>query len=530
MSAEFGEVFTRRWVAELILDLAGYTTDRPLGALTIVEPSVGSGAFLRPILDRLLATPPQRWTDLTTSVRAFDIQASNVAACRRLAAARLTAAGCPVHLAMELAEVWVVEADFLLAGGDSLFGERLAADLVVGNPPYIRIEDIDPALLATYRHVAPTMGGRADLYVGFFEHGLDLLKPGGVLAYICADRWMRNGYGRDLRRKVVRGFATDAVLVMHDADAFESEVSAYPAITVLRNGPARGTLSARATAAFGEAAASDLVAWATSGVAELRTDAVAAARLPHWHTTDGVWPDADAETLAWLADLADRYPLIEDSRTRIGIGIATGADKVYIQRHHVDVEPSRLVPMVTPGAVKGDAFAWTGEHLVSPWEGRQVVNLADYPRLARYYTKHLPLLRSRNVAGRSPHWFRTIDSFNPELMTSELLVMQDMKLRAHPVRVPAGFYPHHNLTWVSSTAWDLDVLGGLLLSDFVERQVAAHCVRMRGGTLRFQPTVLRKVRLPRPEAVPAAVAAALADAFRSRDRDGASRAAASLSR
>jgi adenine-specific DNA-methyltransferase len=530
MAAVFGEVFTRRWVVDLILDLAGYTPDRPLHSLTIVEPSVGSGAFLGPILDRLLATMPRHWTELAACIRAFDIQPANVASCRRLAEGRLTSAGCPPSIARELAETWVVEADFLLACGDTLFNERLAADVVVGNPPYIRIEDIEPGLLATYRHVAPTMGGRADLYVGFFEHGLDLLKPGGVLAYICADRWMRNGYGRDLRRKVVRGFATDAVLVMHDADAFESEVSAYPAITVLRKGAAQGTISARATAAFGDAAARDFAAWTKSAAPELRTDAVVAARLPEWHTTDAVWPDADAETLAWLADLAGRYPLIEDARTRIGIGIATGADRVYIQRHHVDVEPSRLVPMVTPGAVKGDAFAWTGEHLVSPWEGRKVVDLAEYPRLARYYAQHRPLLGRRNVAGRSPHWFRTIDSFNPELMASDLLVMQDMKLRAHPVRVPAGFYPHHNLTWVSSTAWDLDVLGGFLLSDFVERQVAAHCVRMRGNTLRFQPTVLRKVRLPRPEDVPAEVAAALADAFRSRDRDAASWAAASLSR
>ena len=530
MAAAFGEVFTRRWVVELILDLAGYTTDRPLQALTIVEPSAGSGAFLGPILDRLLATQPRQWADLTASVRAFDIQAQNIEACRLLAEARLVDAGCPAGLAHELAETWIVEADFLLAGGDTLFNERLAADVVVGNPPYIRIEDIEPGLLATYRHVAPTMGGRADLYVGFFEHGLDLLKPGGVLAYICADRWMRNGYGRDLRRKVVRGFATDAVLVMHDADAFESEVSAYPAVTVLRNGPARGTISARATRTFDAPAATDFLGWASGDEPELQTDAVVAARLPMWHQTDAVWPDADAQTLAWLADLADRFPLIEDARTRIGIGIATGADKVYIQRHQVDVEPSRLVPMVTPGAVKGDAFEWTGEHLVSPWEGRSVVNLADYPRLARYYAKHRPLLGSRNVAGRSPHWFRTIDSFNPDLMASDLLVMQDMKLRSHPVRVPAGFYPHHNLTWVSSTSWDLDVLGGFLLSDFVERQVAANCVRMRGGTLRFQPTVLRKVRLPRPEDVPAHVATALADAFRARDRDAASRATAGLGR
>ena len=33
---------------------------------------------------------------------------------------------------------------------------------------------------------------KADLFVGFFEKGLALLRPGGRLGFICADRWMRN--------------------------------------------------------------------------------------------------------------------------------------------------------------------------------------------------------------------------------------------------------------------------------------------------------------------------------------------------
>ena len=38
---EHGEVFTRRWVVDLILDLVGYTADRDLGGLVAVEPRAG---------------------------------------------------------------------------------------------------------------------------------------------------------------------------------------------------------------------------------------------------------------------------------------------------------------------------------------------------------------------------------------------------------------------------------------------------------------------------------------------------------
>ena len=52
--ATFGEVFTRRWVVDLILDLVGYTPDRDLASMVLVEPSCGSGAFLGPVVERLI--------------------------------------------------------------------------------------------------------------------------------------------------------------------------------------------------------------------------------------------------------------------------------------------------------------------------------------------------------------------------------------------------------------------------------------------------------------------------------------------
>ncbi len=58
--AEPGEVFTRRRVVDTILDLVGYTPNRDLANLTIVEPSVGVGAFLAGIVDRLVRSVSRR--------------------------------------------------------------------------------------------------------------------------------------------------------------------------------------------------------------------------------------------------------------------------------------------------------------------------------------------------------------------------------------------------------------------------------------------------------------------------------------
>ncbi|MGQ0574614.1 MAG: hypothetical protein ACT4RN_10480 [Pseudonocardia sp.] len=72
------------------------------------------------------------------------------------------------------------------------------------------------------------------------------------------------------------------------------------------------------------------------------------------------------------------------------------------------------------------------------------------------------------------------------------------------------------------------MLGGLLLSRVATAFVEAYCVKMRGGTLRFQAQYLRRIRIPRIGDVPAEDAAALAAAFDRRDVDAATAVALRL--
>jgi hypothetical protein len=73
----------------------------------------------------------------------------------------------------------------------------------------------------------------------------------------------------------------------------------------------------------------------------------------------------------------------------------------------------------------------------------------------------------------------------------------------------------------------MEVLGGLLLSRIAQAFIEAYCVRMRGGTLRFQAQYLKQIRLPDPASIKTDVAERLRNAFRERDVDAATSAAAS---
>ncbi|WFE51469.1 Eco57I restriction-modification methylase domain-containing protein [Micromonospora sp. WMMD1155] len=521
-----GEVFTRRWIVDFVLDLAGYTADRDLADLVAVEPACGTGAFLGPMVERLSRSchiHGRPVTSAATSLRAFDLLSRNVELSRRLVEKVLVDDGWSSEDAAALAQSWVQEGDYLLRDRDSE-----PVDFVLGNPPYIRLEDVPADRMAAYRAACPAMIGRSDIYVGFYEVGLRSLKAGGALGFICADRWMRNQYGRHLRELIAASYSVDATITMHDVDAFDQQVSAYPAISILRREQQGPAVVADTTRAFGPADAADLLAWVQQPESpSVVNDRFEVSRLPHWFEGSESWPTGSPATLAMIEDLNDRFPLLEDpgTGTRVGIGIATGADSVFVTTA-ATVEPDRLLPLSMVRDTVSGSVSWSGHCLVNPWDAGRIVDLNEYPRLRAYFEKHAVALRRRHIAVKRPaNWYRTIDKVDHNLTARPKLLFPDMKTHIHPVLEEGGLYPHHNLYYIVSDEWDLRVLGGLLLSAVAEAFVAAYAVRMRGGTLRFQAQYLRRIRVPRPEAISTMDRLALADAFDRRDRKAATEAA-----
>ncbi|MEU6231906.1 Eco57I restriction-modification methylase domain-containing protein [Kitasatospora sp. NPDC047058] len=527
-AVEHGEVFTRRWVVELILDLLGYTSDKDLAQLKVVEPACGAGAFLGVIASRISASCRAHGrpiTDGLNAVQAFDLLGRNVAESRGLVEQQLQDDGWERGDARKVASNWVKQGDYLLQAD-----AEHRADFIVGNPPYIRLEDVPDDRMDAYRSACSTMGGRADIYIGFYEVALRSLQPGGRLGFICADRWMRNQYGRKLRQLVTRQFSMDLALVMHDVDAFQEQVSAYPAITIISRKAQGGAVAADTTRAFGEPEARDFLAWyEAKDRTPIATAAFQAAPLPHWFPGEDSWPAASPARLAVLEDLSDRFRLLEDmtTGTRVGIGIATGADKVFITDDPELVETDRLLPLAMVRDTTSGSIDWSGSRLVNPWSPQgELVDLAAYPKLAAYFRQHSGALRKRYVAVKQPdRWYKTIDKVDHRLTSRPKLLIPDMKLTIHPVLDEGKLYPHHNLYFIVSDGWDMRVLGGLLLSKVAEAFVEAYAVKMRGGTLRFQAQYLRKIRVPDPATIAEEDQAALAAAFDKRDVKAATEAA-----
>jgi adenine-specific DNA-methyltransferase len=535
-----GSVYTKPWVVEFILDLAGYVTSENLVDALAVEPCSGGGDFFAAMVRRLVGSCKRQGRDIgecERSLLALDIDSVAVEQTRSRTIKVLVSEGYDWRLAEKLASLWVRRTDFLLDGDlDFLKLGGGAADYVIGNPPYVRLEAIDPELVNLYRDRYPTMKGRADLYVGFYERALDLLSDGGVCAFICADRWLLNQYGASLRKLVTGGYSVEAVVEMHRSDAFHSEVLAYPAITVIRRSRQGRALVAKLDGSEdteGGEALQELVAAVRDGLeATGHMPALPYTRsvvVDGWFSGADPWPCVSPERLALLKRLEAEFDPLEDEATgtRVGIGVATGADKVFLTKNPSLVEPGRLLRIVmAPDTISG-RIKWSSSYLVDPWEADgSLVDLERYPRLRNYLESHRDVLSARHTAKKAPgRWYRTIDKVTHGLTGREKLLIPDIKGEAHPVLDRGEYYPHHNLYYVVSDAWDLRVLGGILLSRLGQFFVECYAVRMSGGYLRFQAQYLRRIRVPKPDRVSAGQAERLRRAFDDRDVDGATAAA-----
>lgn len=520
-----GAIFTKREVVDFILDLVGYTVDKPLHEFRLLEPSFGDGDFILPAIDRLLAAFQASGSKahpvlaLKGALRGVELHIESHAGTMGKVIARLKEFGLTTSESHSLAVVWLHRGDFLLWEPDATFTH------VVGNPPYVRQELIPDVLMAEYRDRYRSIYDRADLYVPFIERGLELLAPSGRLGFICADRWMKNRYGAPLRRFVADRFHLATYVDMFDTPAFHSEVVAYPAIFVISRDKGLETR----------------VAHRPEISAEVLTGLVSALRDGASHsdvsTTADVangsepWILGGGEKLALIRRLEASFSTIEEAGCKVGIGVATGADKVFIAKFdEMDVEPERKLPLCMSRDILSGKVSWRGYGVLNPFEDDgSLAALHKYPRFAAYLVQHGAAIRERHVSKKNPaNWYRTIDRIYRPLTYKPKLLFPDIKGEANVVYEDGQLYPHHNLYVLTSETWDLRALQAVMLSDLARLFIATYTTKMRGGFLRFQAQYVRRIRIPLWQDVPVGLRATLSKAGTKGERSACNAAVAIL--
>ena len=218
-------------VAEVSLEHGGWRDGENLIEKRVLEPACGAGDFHLPAIERLLDdTLGASVDDIARCIRGVQINRAAFDKASRTVRVLLHSRGLASADVDYLLGQWLFHVDFLTKSFEYSFTH------VVGNPPYLRLEALPRELMQLYRSRFRTMYDRSDLYIPFFEKGLNHLDAGGCLGYICSDRWMKNRYGGPLRAFVDESYHLETYVDFTGCAVFPSYVVSYPAVTFFRAG------------------------------------------------------------------------------------------------------------------------------------------------------------------------------------------------------------------------------------------------------------------------------------------------------
>jgi type I restriction-modification system DNA methylase subunit len=124
--------------------------------------------------------------------------------------------------------------------------ERGGFDVVVGNPPWVRAEELSgrernqlSQRYRCWRGSGPGFVHQPDLSVAFVERALELLAPGGTLSLLVPAKLATAAYGARLRAELTERCSLDVVADLNSDPAAVFEATTYPAALVVgKSGPA----------------------------------------------------------------------------------------------------------------------------------------------------------------------------------------------------------------------------------------------------------------------------------------------------
>ncbi|HLH62847.1 MAG TPA: Eco57I restriction-modification methylase domain-containing protein [Ktedonobacteraceae bacterium] len=115
-------------------------------------------------------------------------------------------------------------------------GDRAGFDVVIGNPPYVRQEQLS-ADKPFYQDRYEVYHGVADLFVYFFAQGLRLLRKDGRLAYISSNTWLYANYGTPLRQYLRTQTTIETLIDLGNNYIFADAPDLSPSIQIVCKRP-----------------------------------------------------------------------------------------------------------------------------------------------------------------------------------------------------------------------------------------------------------------------------------------------------
>lgn len=195
---KLGQIFTPRYIVEEMLDYIGYFGHNIMQK-HVIDNSCGDGAFLKSVVSRYCQYALE--TGKTIDIIKFELEHY----IHGIDTDAVAYNQCILNLSKIAAHYGISNVNWDLYNQSALsmtqFNGKM--DFVIGNPPYVRVHNLD----ATYDEVKQyrfANGGMTDLYLAFFELGFNMMSHNGKLCYITPSSWLNSVAASNMRLYIMK--------------------------------------------------------------------------------------------------------------------------------------------------------------------------------------------------------------------------------------------------------------------------------------------------------------------------------------
>ncbi len=383
-------------------------------------------------------------------------------------------------------------------------GDFLGFDCIIGNPPYIRqeqIRDIKPLLQKQYQDF---YNSTADIYTYFFALSYHLLRDKGFNAFITSNKYARAKYGAKLRELLLKKTTIVSYMELNALKVFESATVDTSIMSFIKQTPPK-----ESGFKYYEPTPDD------------KNDLKSARSLPMKQnalsTESFIFADAT------LLDLRDKMESVgtplKDWDIQIYRGILTGANEAFIipteKREEIlnacktQEERKRTETLIKPilrgKDIKRYSYEWADLWVINTHNGYTSnlkfkippIDIEKYPTLKSHLDSHYDTIATRSDQGDTPYHLRNCAYL--EDFEKEKIVYPETSQGAYFIYENSGIFLEKTAFMIVSDAYNLKLLTALLnskLITFYFKNFCGGCILGKSG-YQYNKHALEKIPIPK---------------------------------
>jgi hypothetical protein len=402
--------------------------------------------------------------------------------------------------------------DDITVAGDKAFNwqkefsevfENGGFDIIIGNPPYVRVQNIDSKLVDYYFENYKSPKGKLDLSILFFEKISYLLNDNGLCSFISSAQWMQTEYGENLRKIICQSKKLTEILDFGSLPVFDG-VSTYPAI-FLFNQNESDTLSYRLAKNKNE-----LNLYSIQNLKSLQINYKNLGIKP--------WSFSAFDLDSFLEKKKIKHKLLSDFG-KAYYGIVTGMDKAFIVDDTIVKKFNLETSLIYPFAYKGEEvnrYLNTNpkSSVIYPYrinnEGEQELLTPEslknnFPNIYNYLTSFKDDLEkrkdSRKLYATGDNWFSHVRQGNIGLINAKKI-----QIRGISHNIKCGYLDSGNAfsgancpAIILSEKFSNLIIMGIINSSLIDYYLKQVCPKKLGGYLRYNTKSISNIPIIYPE-------------------------------